>query len=403
MDHKSFETGGVLQDSTESLNDLFDYKAEDIRFLSARGIDKRSAFHLYQQFKPTGPFQLFHTFDWRKQSNRFSNVDTDSGYFPGKPDTASTLTSVSNRSDFQLIENKAGIKGYVGKLYYHFYYKRRDYSYDQICDTCATKFYSENYAGGDARFYVLDSAFVNVQAEYLLGKDYLLNGTFQSKWFSGGYSRIFHSPTLLQLRYAGDRFNWNNENFKNVSIDNLWVKAELDLKRLYVRPSFSYSIFTNYIYFDTSARPRQDSASIQYASADLLIKINVGKFWLENFTRYASVSRTLNIPRFFNHSRLYFQSHLFKKALFIQTGFDVYYRDSYYANAYMPITQQYYLNNSFLTDSYLTGDFFLNVKIKTVSGFVKMSNLPGVKYFVTPWYPAMPRNFEFGVRWMFFD
>jgi hypothetical protein len=165
----------------------------------------------------------------------------------------------------------------------------------------------------------------------------------------------------------------------------------------------NFSIIKNYIYFDTLAVPRQDDSTIRYASADLFFRIKISRFRLENFTRYAYALRIINVPEIFNHSRIYLESWLFKKALLAQIGFDLFYRSRYYANAYMPITQQFYLNNNFPVESFLTGDIFLNVKVKSVIGFVKMSNVNQANYFITPWYPGMPRNFEFGIRWMFFD
>jgi hypothetical protein len=406
MEHKDFETGGVVQDSTESLEDLFNYRIEDIRFRSARAMEKRLAFHLYHQYKPVAGIQFFHVFDWYSQSNRFRNAASESGYFPGRPDSVliNKGSSVDDRTDFRLMENKAGIKGYAGRFYYHLYYRRKDFSYDHDCDSCATKNFVENFAGGDIRFYVFDSAFVKLQAEYLIGRDYLINGTIRSKWLSAGYSRLFHSPALLQLSYTGDRYYWNNENeFSNVTVNNFWAKAEADLKALLIQPGLNFSIIKNYIYFDTLAVPRQDDSTIRYASADLFFRIKISRFRLENFTRYAYALRIINVPEIFNHSRIYLESWLFKKALLAQIGFDLFYRSRYYANAYMPITQQFYLNNNFPVESFLTGDIFLNVKVKSVIGFVKMSNVNQANYFITPWYPGMPRNFEFGIRWMFFD
>ena len=52
-------------------------------------------------------------------------------------------------------------------------------------------------------------------------------------------------------------------------------------------------------------------------------------------------------------------------------------------------------------------DVFLTADIRTVSLFLKMAyinqGLDGNGYFTTPYYTGLPRRFQFGLRWQFFD
>ena len=115
----------------------------------------------------------------------------------------------------------------------------------------------------------------------------------------------------------------------------------------------------------------------------------------------------LRIPALVTESRAYYEAYIFRKALFSQTGLEVYYQSAYRAFAYSPSTQQFYQQDKFTIGAYPIVNAFFSADIKTVSVFLKVAylnqNVGRDGYFATPYYSGYPRRFQFGVRWNFFD
>ncbi len=90
-----------------------------------------------------------------------------------------------------------------------------------------------------------------------------------------------------------------------------------------------------------------------------------------------------------------------------QIGVDVFYKSAYYANAYLPVTQQFYIQNAIQTQGYFVGDIFMNIQLKKIRSFFKVSHanqgLLAAGYQATPYFAGKRRTFEFGIGWMFFD
>ena len=423
LDHKNQETGGVRRNPGENNDELFDYREELAHLYSSRSLERRSVYHLYQQLSlPRNEMiQLFHFFDYYNQSNRFRS--RDSLFFPDRdymPVDHYSNVEYADRTDFRLFENKAGIKGLVSNFYYRLYYRRKDFSYKQNYPHDSTRRFNENFAGGDLNYRFAEKTSLNVSTEYLItgnylpdGKrDYLVKGEFISEYLTGGYYRINHSPTLLQLKYSGNNLMWNNMDsteFTTTLSDNLYANGNVKWKAFTFNPGINLSNIKNYIYFDTLSFPRQDSASIRVLSLDAMLKFNWKWINIENFIKYTTVSKpeVIRVPEIYNHLRIYYQGRIFKKALLTQIGVDLFWKSDYFANHYMPITQQFYLNNYFLVENYLLADFFINVQIKRTTGFLRFSHvnqgLVSDGYFNTPYYPSLPRNFEFGIKWQFYD
>jgi hypothetical protein len=316
------------------------------------------------------------------------------------------------------------VKGKIWDIHYRGYYRRRDITYTQY-NFPYHRYFGENIIGSVAFYELPVKSRLIFDGEYLFARDpisrsflpanyqndYRVKLEYNSKLITAGYYRVVSSPTLLQQVYYGNNLTWNNESsFVNPASDNLYAHSTLELGKLTINPALHYSTINNYVYYDTIALPAQYKGTINYFSAELFLKYNVGKFYIENLAKYTTASAIIQVPQLYNHSRIYFQSRYFKKALLAQIGFDLFYRSSYYANFYMPITQQYYLNsgaNASKVGAYYVPDFFINLRVKSANGFIKISNFTQgwlyKGYQITPYYPGMYFNFEFGIRWLFFD
>ncbi|MFL5729623.1 MAG: putative porin [Cytophagaceae bacterium] len=432
FDGKNKESGGIRPDSLDQdPYKLFTYNQANAYLYSARTLEKRFNLHLYQELGITNNkvLQLFHIGDIRSVAHRFTDVRSggflnDTLYYPGTKTEMLikyNLVSTDDKIVYNLFENKAGIKGRAGQLSYIAYLRRKDFSYldtvQVVSGNSLKKTFSENFVGGGLRYQISDSSFVNVTSEYLYlgkndkdafsGSDFFLKADYYSRYLFGGFYSINSSPTLLQRRYEGNNISWNNEDFKPILSNNTEVGARLPLKNLLLQASAEYSLLKNYVYYNELAKPAQDSSLINIVSIKALMKLRLGKFHLEEHFRFTDVSSAvIKVPRYYSQTRLYYQNMLFKKAVFMQIGFDFFWKSAYMANYYMPVTQQYFLNNDFVVKPYLLGDFFVNAQVKSATVFIKVAHfnqLPLKGYYITPYYSGMPRTVELGIRWMFFD
>jgi hypothetical protein len=432
FDGKNKESGGIRPDSlSEPQSGLFDYAQENANLYSARSLEKRFNFHIYQEFGITKSkaLQLFHISDYRIVEHRFTDVRIGAGpfndtlYLQNGRDTMDINydnTSTNDKVTYNLLENKGGIKGKAESLSYMAYLRSKHFTYScthqiDISRQGFSKTFSENFVGGALRYAISDSSFINVNAEYFFmgkddstyaGSDYLFKAEYLSKYIFGGFYSVNSSPTLLQRRYMGNNLTWNND-FSPTSSNNAYAGARLGIGKLFLQGAAEYSVINDYIYYNEKARPQQDSSLISILSLKGLLKFSVSKFHLEEFFRFTTVSGdVIRVPEYYSQTRIYYQNKLFKKALLMQMGFDFYWKSEYFANNYMPVTQQYYLNTTFPVQSYVLGDFFIDAQIKRANVYVKVSHfnqLVQKGYFITPYYPGMPRTVELGIRWMFFD
>lgn len=246
--------------------------------------------------------------------------------------------------------------------------------------------------------------FLNAQASYKLAKDISLQGTFNTSSRAPNYNWL-----LYQSDYVN--YNWDNsKDYDNVSIQQLAfdVKSEL-----LANISFDYSTITNYAYFGkdefNQVKPFQSSTTINYIRLKVNKEIKFGKFALDNTIMYQEVLNgddIINVPQLITRNTFYFSDHLFKKALFLQTGVTLNYFTKYNMNAYDPLLAEFYVQNDTELGDFPRLDFFINAKIRQTRIYLKAehfnSSLTGYKYYSAPSYPYRDFTVRFGLVWNFF-
>jgi hypothetical protein len=206
-------------------------------------------------------------------------------------------------------------------------------------------------------------------------------------------------------------YNWQN-NFENVNTQT--IKLALRSKKL-LDASVSFSNVDNYAYFaentlDSLVKPFQSANTINYIKVKAHKDIKVGKFGLDNTLMYQKVTQdqeVFNVPEIITRNTLYFETHLFKKAMFIQTGITFNYFTAYKMNAYDPLLSEFYVQN---TSDELGGfpriDVFLNAKVRNARIFLKAEHLnssfTGYNYYSAPNNPYRDFIIRFGMVWDFF-
>ncbi|MFM9826668.1 putative porin [Flavobacterium sp.] len=232
---------------------------------------------------------------------------------------------------------------------------------------------------------------------------------------SFGYQNINSMPNnnfeLYQSSYVN--YNWSNS-FKNEK--NNIISANLN------SPLFNASLqlakMDDHLYFadtstDTSIQlvsPEQYDKTINYFSFKINKEFRFGKFALDNTVLYQKVEQQdfiLNVPQLVTRNSLYYSGYMFKKALYLQTGFVFNYFTNYYANDYNPVIGEFFVQNRKEIGNYPNIDFFVNARIQRTRIYFKAehfnSSLTGNNFYAAPNNPYRDFMIRFGVVWNFFE
>jgi hypothetical protein len=253
-----------------------------------------------------------------------------------------------------------------------------------------------------------------------------LSGDFQGNYIKGDASikltddikasaLINHSskaPNYNALLYQSNYINYNWQNKLN-NIETQQIAFKLESEKI-ANVSIDFSTINNYTYFKedeitNQVAAFQSNSIINYLRVRLQKEIKVGKFALNATVEYQNVKDTdtvLNVPEFNTRSTLYFSSHLFNKAMFLQTGVTVNYFTKYYMNAYSPVLAEFYVQKERKYGEFPRLDFFINAKIRQTRLYLKAehfnSSFTGYDYYSSPRNPYRDFIVRFGVVWNFF-
>ncbi len=223
------------------------------------------------------------------------------------------------------------------------------------------------------------------------------------------------APNFNALLYQSNHqsYNWRN-NFNNIETQQL--AFQIKFKEL-LNLSLDFNTISDYVYFkqDENAtaiqeiKAFQNNNTINYLRAKLGNEFRFRKFALNNTILYQKVenaNNTLNVPEFTIRNTLYFSSHLFKKAMYLQTGVTFNYFTKYYMNAYNPLLAEFYVQTDRKLGEFPRLDFFINAKIRQTRIFLKAehfnSSRTGYDFYSAPNYPYRDFIVRFGVVWNFF-
>ena len=177
--------------------------------------------------------------------------------------------------------------------------------------------------------------------------------------------------------------------------------------------SLDYTNIKNYTYFavneDGYVKPNQHEGTINYLRVKANKEFSYGKFALDNTIMYQQVingEHVLNVPQIISRNTLYFSDHLFKNAMFLQTGITLNYFTEYNMNSYDPLLAEFYTQNETKIGAFPRLDFFINAKIRQTRIYLKAehfnSSLTGYNYYSAPNYPYRDFTVRFGIVWNFF-
>ena len=236
-----------------------------------------------------------------------------------------------------------------------------------------------------------------VKGSYSLPKLGLISGLIR-------YSQEENS--LIYQRFSNPGITWTRSPEKMRTTEG---RLAWEMTKWGLQISASYFLLQNTPYFSAADRPEYDPSLIHVGVAHLSHRLAVKGFHLDNdvFFQYASSSTPIRFPWMVSRHSVYYETRLFKKALWLSTGFDLRYQTSFRANAYFPLTGQFYLQDQRIFSYYPVLDFFLNFKIRTVRIFMKVDNISGLfgprGYYNASLYPSRNLSFRVGIIWRFFE
>jgi len=212
-----------------------------------------------------------------------------------------------------------------------------------------------------------------------------------------------YSPDYFFTHFTANNYLWRNDLKKQqtISIGANWLYNKYSL-------SLNYFTLNNYTLLDTNSLPFQvkDFANIYQFSAYIPFHYKGFGFNTNLYVQYTD-NEHIRIPVFVGRQSVYYGFSLFKKALYLQTGFDFLYNTAYYANAYNPALQQFHLQNAREIGNYGYLDFYLRAKVQRFVLSAKLTHfwagLLGKNYYLVPHYPARDLGYTVGISWRFYD
>lgn len=249
-----------------------------------------------------------------------------------------------------------------------------------------------------------DGNFLVGQAAYQLTDDINLKAKINTSSCQPNYNYLLYQSDYIN-------YNWNNSNnFKNIQTQQLAFKIE---SQKLANIELDYTNINNYTYFakneEQAVKPFQSEETINYFRIKLNREIAYGKFALDNTVMYQNVFNgegILNVPQIITRNTLYFRDHLFKKAMYLETGITFNYFTEYNMNAYDPLLAEFYTQNQTKLGGFPRLDFFVNAKIRQTRIYLKAehfnSHFTGYEYFSAPNNPYRDFTVRFGLVWNFF-
>ena len=358
--------------------------------------------------------------------DKFYQFDQDSqNSFFGDAFVNSSLRDRVTLEDFYAEVNTKYYNNKIGLLKFNVAYNDFNYGYNSIVSLNGNQITNRlkgnvisvggEYKNKIGAFLVHGKFGINVSGDFegnfLSGKaEYNINEDAQVEARININSR---APDYNFLLYQSDYINYNWENNYN-NIETRQLAFKLKSKKI-IDIELDYTSIDNFTYFEKSTldnnlvKPNQSNETTNYFRLKVNKDIRYNNFTLNNTIRYQNVldgEGVINIPEIVTRNTLYYSNHLFKRALFLQTGVTFSYFTKYNMNAYDPLLAEFYAQNENELGGFPRLDFFINAKIKQTRIFLKAehfnSSITGYNFYSAPNYPYRDFVVRFGLVWNFF-
>lgn len=334
--------------------------------------NKDSAFNDHSYLKIGNA--LFMEYHWRKRAN-------DSTY-----KEQNLVIRAEAGFDYYLL-NQNMIKDNQSNLYVDGVVRSNAASGSHIVYRAAVKYYPVGWNQND---FLVDG-----MAGYDFGKFGLLTGnaTFQLK----------RAPYMFQS-FQGHPVEWQ---YSMPQMNTLAVGGKYQLIKYGITADFTYNMVDNLpISPGVVETTPQHFFVLHAANRNSFYGVHIDNdIWYTQMATDGYIRR--NFPTWYTRHSVYYEIRLFKKAMWLSTGFDLRFRYKNTAPYYDPYMGLFYPVYYGTNKTYPVLDFFVNFKIKTVRIFLKLDNISsffGTKgYYASYLYPAPDFSFRVGLKWRFFE
>jgi hypothetical protein len=224
--------------------------------------------------------------------------------------------------------------------------------------------------------------------------------------FSAFVDYHLYRPDYLSARYVSNHFVWKNDWLQT---QHLKTGLVYEQRKLRFRGTFTYHLMDKLVVYGIDRRPYQSAAVNQLMVLRLEEHFRMRWFHLvlDGAVQWRMTGDDIRVPLALGKGMFYYQNDLFKKRLRLQVGAEVSYATGYYANGYNPALSEFHIQNERQVANYPYLDVFLNLRVKKLRAFVKVSHINagwlGYDYYLVPHYPANDLAWNFGVNWAFLD
>ena len=458
--HRSIEQGGIRPITRRVKNpnptggdsittgelfprNLFNYAQQRVYLTQASNTEHRDELYFTQTYRLLGRgLTVYHTFDVKRQYNSYLDqalvrLNTREVNYPRVlfyPRVIRNTTAILDRAEYRQLENTVGVLGRTEVVEYRLYGRLRNanltsqsLTINQFSATPATtglaleqaapsRNFLQGFVGGTAAFNYRKIYAIEAAGEYKFFDEYWLRASVRTGPLSAEILRSSYSPTLTQQEFVGNNYEWHNLNtFNNTSTTQLTGRLRLKLPDFgnFTQQRFQASAslvnIAELIFYNTQGVPEQASVARNLQVVRAQHQVRLGRVGIDNEATYTQGGDVdgVRIPSLVTNSRIYYESYIFRKAMFSQVGAEMYYQSRLRAFDYSPTTQQFYQQDHFTIRNYPVVNVFFVADIKAVSIFLKSSYInQGIfrdGYFTTPYYTGYPRRFTLGLKWNFFN
>ena len=427
------ENGGLTNssvDNFESEDNLFSERSKlSVKFEDATSYFLSKRFFLDHQFrilksKKNNSLFIGHIFEYETTYNAFEQNNPTPFY-------GSSATPINDKTQIKTMSNK--FYTYLSsKFFGDIKVSYLNYNYNYLTNALSSSELGFNENENSISFELKNNIF-NHELHGKLEKNLfgdrlgdLINIIMVSQNKNFNYSLGFNTLNkhpglyfeLFESNYSEIR--WANK-LNSVKINNINLEFS---SRTFGSFNFDYSKIDNFTYFDLKDKStlnddqdlklvpkvNQHSNSINYLKLKWQKEFKFGKFALDNSFIFQNVDQDQNIfnlPDYIFRNTIYFSDHVFKRAMFLQTGLTFKYFSNYYANEYNPLISSFHIQNDKKIGNFPMIDVFVNARIKRTRLFLKAehinSTITGNNFYSTPSYPYRDFIIRFGLIWNFFN
>ncbi|MFD2725423.1 putative porin [Hyunsoonleella rubra] len=442
------ENGGIRDDMVENfesgIDEFRDRSILEVNFENAENILKGKRFHLehsydvfnkkVKKFLPTilndstskSRLTLKHIISFEDKYFQYDQTSANSifgdAFVTSGLRERSTLEHLFNQVQLQYFNNE------LGDFQVNISNDNYNYGYDRVVvlngNTITNRLKGNIYSAG-GKYHKYYRGF-DIHGEAGVN----ISGDFQGNFVKAHASYNFNDVILAKasINHSSKAPNYNQQlyqsNYLNYNWRNSFNNTETQQLAFFVRfknianVTVDYTTISDYIYFKNAENAAagtqqikafQNDGTINYFRIKGENEIKFGKFALNNTILYQNVqdeNKVLNVPELTTRNTIYFSSHVFKKAMFLQTGLTFNYFTKYYMNAYNPVMSEFYVQTDREFGDFPRFDFFVNAKIRQTRIFFKAehfnSSFTGYDFYSAPNYPYRDFIVRFGIVWNFF-